>query len=117
MDGGGGAIARPVSGNTSHEVRADWLLGTWQLLHCDAPLEIAPGTRMQFDSAHRLTYIIPTGEGAMSVELHWRVAGQRLYTQFDDGSNPLDVGVTLGTGDVLVVDFNGAKARYVRASG
>ena len=49
-----------MTGAGNREVPAPWLIGTWQLLRCEAPLEIQPGTRMQFAADESLEYAIPT---------------------------------------------------------
>lgn len=94
----------------------DALLGTWQLLRCDAPLEIQPGTRMRFASQEQLEYTIPTAEGAMRVTLRWRVADGQLHTVHEDGTNPVQVAVWMGLADILTFDFGGPRALFVRAT-
>jgi hypothetical protein len=99
----------------SLDTSADWLIGSWQLLRCDAPLEILPGTRMHFATDKQLEYAIPAEGRLMRVTLRWRVDGAVLHTEHFDGSNPVDVGIARGEADVLTFDFGGPRAWFVRA--
>lgn len=94
----------------------DTLVGTWQLVRCESPLEIQPGTQMQFAATHLLTYVIPTAEGALRVTLRWRLDGDMLHTEHEDGSNPVAVGAGIGAADVLTFDFGGPRAFFVRST-
>jgi hypothetical protein len=94
----------------------DVLPGTWQLLRCEAPLEIQPGTQMQFAAGGTLTYVIPTPSGAARVPMRWSVADGQLRTTLDDGTNPVTVSVALGEAEVLVFDFGGPRAFFVRCT-
>ncbi len=93
----------------------DWIVGTWQLLRNEAPLEFEPGTRMTFRADHSLDYAIPTGEGVLQVTLRWRVEDGVLFTSHEDGTNPVQAGISLGDADVLTVTFGGPRAWFVRA--
>jgi hypothetical protein len=115
MDGRRCTSARAVTGDASGLVSAEWLIGTWQLLRCEAPLEIEPGTRMHFATDDRLEYSIPTADRPLQVTLQWRLEGDILHTQHADGSNPVQVRVTHGEADVMTFDFDGARAWFVRA--
>ncbi|HYW49313.1 MAG TPA: hypothetical protein VE861_01835 [Gemmatimonadaceae bacterium] len=94
----------------------DALLGSWQLLRFDAPLEIQPGTRMHFALPERLEYTIPTADGALYVSLRWRVEDGQLHTMHEDGTNPVQVAVWMGLADILTFDFGGPRALFVRAT-
>ncbi len=102
------------SSGVAPDASASWLPGTWTVLRCEAPLEIEPGTRMQFGADGQLEYAIPTGEGVIRVSLCWTLSGGVLRTTLDDGSNAIEVGASLGEGDVLVFDFDGPRAWFVR---
>lgn len=116
MDGCGGTPARSVkSEETPPDVTASWLIGIWQLLRCEEPLEIGAGTRMHFGADQRLEYAIPTPEGVFRVTLRWSFADGLLRTVHDDGSNPVEVRASLGAGDLLTFDFAGPRAWFVRA--
>lgn len=94
----------------------DWIVGTWQLLRCEAPLDIEPGTRMQFDLPDRLAYTIPTASGPLHIALRWQVHGAMLHTAHEDGSHPVQVAVSRGAADVLTYDFGGPRAWFVRTT-
>lgn len=97
------------------DANASFLIGTWQLLRCEAPLEIAAGTRMHFGADSMLEYTIPTPDGIFRVLLRWSCVDGVLRTEHEDGSNPVEVRATLGAGDILTFDFAGPRAWFVRA--
>jgi hypothetical protein len=90
------------------------LSGTWQLLRCEAPVEIQPGSQMQFAADGTLVYVIPTPSGAVHVPMRWRVGEGQLHTTLEDGSNAVSVGATISEAEVLVFDFGGPRAFFVR---
>ena len=92
-----------------------WLIGSWQLVRFEAPIEIQPGTRMRFGADSNLEYAIPTGDQTLSVILRWSLNGDVLRTVHADGSNPVDVRVSLTDAGVLTCDFDGARAWFARA--
>ncbi len=92
------------------------LLGLWRLQHCELPLEIQPGTQMEFAEGDALHYLIPTAEGMLRLTLRWRLEGSTLHTSHEDGSNPVAVTVERDDVDVLTVDFGGARAWFARVS-
>lgn len=95
---------------------AESLLGDWQLLRCESPLEIQPGTRMEFRGGGALDYVIPVPQGMLRVPLRWQLTGGVLSTSArDEPSEPTRVGVSHGEAGVLVFDFGGPRAFYVRA--
>ena len=98
------------------DASAAWLIGTWQLLRSEAPVEIRPGTRMRFGRDGQLEYTIPAPEGVLRVTLRWTLADGVLRTAHDDGSNPVEVRAMLGVGDVLVFDFQGPHAWFIRVT-
>lgn len=116
MDGGRGTVARAVTlSETPADANASWLIGSWHMLRCEAPLEIQAETRMQFGADGRLEYAIPTTEGVFRVTLRWSFANGVLRTMHDDGSNAVEVGATIEAGDVLTYNFGGPRAWFVRA--
>jgi len=92
----------------------DWIVGSWRLLRCEAPVEIEPGTQMTFAAPAEMQYSIPTAQGPLRVELRWRIDGSMLHTEHLDGTNAVEVAVAHGAGDVLTFDFRGPKAWFVR---
>ena len=101
---------------TSFPLSTPTLIGTWVLLRSEAPLEFQPGTKMHFADGGTLTYVIPTADGALSLTLRWRLEEGTLHTDHEDGSNPVAVGVTIGDAEVLVTDFGGPRAFFVRST-
>ena len=104
-----------MTGVGSTALSEPWLIGSWQVLRCDKPLEIQPGTRMHFGHGQRLDYAIPAVDRMVTVTLRWWLDGELLHTEHQDGSNPVQVRVTLGAADVLMFDFDGPRAWFVRA--
>jgi len=102
------------SASAPDEELAARIVGSWQLLRCESPLEIEPGTRMEFRADAQLAYLIPTSTGPLQVTLRWRVADGVLHTVHPDGSNPVQVLTGFGDADVLTFDFGGPRAWYVR---
>lgn len=106
-----------MNGPSPHDAQlASGIVGSWQLLRCESPLEIEPGTRMEFGADARLAYVIPTATGPLQVTLQWRIESGHLRTAHEDGSNPVRVLTSLGEADVLTFDFGGPRAWYVRLS-
>lgn len=96
------------------QIADDWILGLWQLLRCDAALDLQPGTRMDFGADGRLVYTIPTADGPLRVVLIWRLTDGVLHTTLEDGSNPVQVGAQCADAEVLTLDFAGPRAWFVR---
>lgn len=115
MDGGGGTSARAMTDSSGPLETQQWILGTWQLLRADVALELQAGTRMHFGADQRLEYTIPTGDRPLSVVLLWRLENGILHTQLDDGSNPVQVAVSVGDAEVMTCSFGGPRAWFVRA--
>jgi hypothetical protein len=96
--------------------RTAWLIGTWQVLRSEAPLEIEPGTRMAFSDGGALQYTIPTAHGPVAANLRWHVVDAVLHTVLDDGTNATSVHIVHGDGDTLMCDFGGPRAWYIRVA-
>jgi hypothetical protein len=105
-----------MTGEPSNASLHDALLGHWQLLRSEAPLEFEPGTQMRFAADGTLEYHIPTAGGALQVALQWRLEAGALHTALADGTNPVQAQVSIGAGDVLAVDFGGPRAWFVRST-
>ena len=101
---------------TVQRATVEALIGSWRLLRCEAPLEIQPGTLMQFGAGGAIEYVVPTGDGVLRIALRWRLHEGTLHTMHEDGSNPVAVAVTLGEAEVLAFDFGGPRAFFVRSS-
>ena len=91
-----------------------WLIGRWRLLRAEAALDFAPGVRMEFLPGGRLNYTIDVGGRAQVIALVYQVEGDMLRT--DNPANPhaASTRFSRGEGGVLVFDFSGARAWFVR---
>ena len=96
---------------------AAWLLGTWRLMRADPSLDFAPGVRMEFREAGELLYHIDVGGRDQCIALRYRVEGATLFTDNPQAAHSMSVGISLGAGDVLRLDFAGALAWLVREDG
>jgi hypothetical protein len=90
------------------------LLGRWRLVRADASLTFAPGVRMEFAHGGRLLYEFIAGGRRHSVKLLYRVDGQMLRTDNPAAPHEAMAMFHFGGGEVLVFDFAGARAWFVR---
>lgn len=90
------------------------LLGRWRLLRADPALEFAAGVRMEFLPDGRLLYTIPVANRDLVVELIYRVEGDTLRTDNPLAPHATATHVEFGPGDVLILDFAGQRAWFVR---
>jgi hypothetical protein len=93
---------------------ASRLLGRWRLLRADTALDFAPQVRMEFLDGGRLLYEFAAGERRQIVHLIYRVDGEMLRTDNPAASHELSTHFHFGAGGVLVFDFAGARAWFVR---
>jgi hypothetical protein len=91
-----------------------WLFGRWRLLRAEAALDFAPGVRMDFQEGGRLLYTIVVEGQSHVIRLIYRVCGDELRTDNPDHPHATSSRISLGEGGVLVVDFSGARAWFVR---
>ena len=91
-----------------------WLLGRWRLLRAEAALDFAPGVRMEFCTGGRLLYTIVVEGHTHVVRLIYRVDGDELRTDNPGNPHATSSRISLGEVGVLVVDFSGARAWFVR---
>ena len=91
-----------------------WLLGRWRLLRAEAALDFAPGVRMEFLPGGRLLYTIDVGGRAQVIALVYRVEGDMLRTDNPGNPHATSTRFSRGEGGVLVFDFSGARAWFVR---
>lgn len=91
-----------------------WLLGRWRLLRADVELDFTPGVGMDFRPGGQLRYTIPLQGRGHEVSLVYRVEGDVL--RIDNPSTPHATATRFwrGAGDVLVFDFAGPRAWFVR---
>jgi hypothetical protein len=91
-----------------------WLLGRWKLLRAAAPLDFVPGTSMEFLPRGELRYTIPTAHGGQVIPLLYRVEGDELRTDNVAAPHARSTHFRCGPGGMLVLDFAGAEAVFVR---
>jgi hypothetical protein len=92
----------------------DWLLGQWRLLRAEAGLDFAPGVRMDFAPGGRLRYSFVVDGRLHEVVLVYRVEADVLRTDNPAAPHATATRFALGAGGVLVFDFAGARAWFVR---
>ncbi|MGQ0539219.1 MAG: hypothetical protein ACT4R6_09760 [Gemmatimonadaceae bacterium] len=93
---------------------ADALLGRWRLLRADTELAFAAGACMEFLAGGQLNYTIPLEQGTTVVSLIYRVEGDMLRTDNPSAPHATATRFEIGPGDVLILDFAGARAWFVR---
>jgi hypothetical protein len=91
-----------------------WLYGRWRLLRADAPLELMPGTRMDFREGGELRYTLALEGREFDLTLVYRVDGDLLLTDNPAAPHSAATRFSLGPGEVLVFDFGGPRAWFVR---
>ena len=91
------------------------LLGQWHLLRADPSLDFAPGAAMEFRPGGRLNYAFDTGQHRQSISLIYGVYGDELHTEDPRTTHQVVTRFAFGPGHVLIFDFGGAKAWFVRA--
>jgi hypothetical protein len=95
-------------------VTPDWLLGTWRLNKAHPSLDFAPGVRMEFAADHELRYHVDVGGTDQVVELIYTVDGDTLNTENVITAHSMSVTFTRESGDVLMLDFGGVFAWFLR---
>lgn len=93
----------------------DWLPGRWRLLRAEVGVELSPGTVMEFRERGDLLYTLVIEGRELHMALRYRVDGTVLCTE-SQGSHSSATPFSLGPGGLLVFDFAGAKALFVRES-
>lgn len=96
-----------------HEVPA-WLFGRWRLLRAEAALDFAPGVAMEFLAGGRLLYSFDVGDRVETIRLVYQVEGNRLRTDNPAAPHAVETHYALGEAGVLVFDFSGARAWFVK---
>jgi hypothetical protein len=95
----------------------EWLLGRWRLLRAESALDFAPGVCMDFRSGGRLLYSFDVGGRDQVVRLVYRVEGNMLRTDNPAAPHVVETHFALGEAGVLVLDFSGARAWFVKETG
>jgi hypothetical protein len=92
----------------------DWLYGRWRLLRAEPALDFAPGVSMEFLTGGRLLYGMVVEGHSHVVHLIYQVDGDTLLTDNPEHPHATSTRFSLGEGGVLVFDFSGARAWFVR---
>ena len=90
------------------------LLGRWRLLRAHPSLDFAPEAGMEFRRGGELIYSFAVGEQRVEIALLYLVSGDVLRTDNPAATHATAVRFRIGLGDVLVLDFAGAEACFVR---
>jgi hypothetical protein len=91
-----------------------WLLGSWRLMQSDPTLDFGPGVRMEFQRGGHLRYRLAVDGRELVVPLIYRTTGDLLETDNPAAPHAMSTRFSLGAGDVLILDFAGARAMFVR---
>ncbi len=103
-----------IGHDAGDDPQAERLLGRWRLLRADRDLDFAPGVIMEFREGGRLLYSFESGDKRHVVSLVYSVRGNTLRTQFTSAGHDAEAGFSFGAGEVLVFDFAGARAWFVK---
>lgn len=90
------------------------LFGTWRLLRADPALDFAPDVRMEFRPGGQLLYGFDAGDHREIVPLVYRVTGDTLQTDNPISPHATSTHFEFGAGEVLILDFAGSRAWFVR---
>lgn len=90
------------------------LLGRWRLLRAHHSLDFAPEAGMRFMEGGRLEYSFAVGEERHVIPLIYQVDGDQLRTDNPAAPHATSVRWRIGAGDILLLDFAGAEACFVR---
>ncbi|HEU4631765.1 MAG TPA: hypothetical protein VFS08_18595 [Gemmatimonadaceae bacterium] len=90
------------------------LHGRWRLLRAHPSLDFAPEAGMDFRAHGELIYSFAVGERRYEIALLYRVSGDVLRTDNPAAPHATAVRFRIGAGDVLVLDFAGAEACFLR---
>jgi hypothetical protein len=90
------------------------LLGRWRLMRADSVLDFAPDVQMEFQRGGRLLYGFAVGDRREIITLIYRVEGDTLHTDNPLTTHEMSTHFVIGAGGVLIFDFAGAHAWFVR---
>jgi hypothetical protein len=107
-------MADPFDPSDAEHERDPEILGRWRLLRADPTLDFAPEAGMEFRPGGELIYSFAVGEQRVEVGLLYLVSGDLLRTDNPAAPHATAVRFRIGVGDVLVLDFAGAEACFVR---
>ena len=107
--------ARPrVTQPAYNDPTPSWLFGAWRLMRSDPSLDFGPGVRMEFLNGGHLRYTLSVDGRELVVPLIYRTTGDQLETDNPAAPHAMSTRFTLGAGDMLILDFAGAQAIFVR---
>jgi|SRR5690554_3656592 len=92
----------------------DWLYGRWRFRDADADVGILPDTCMDFRTSGQLLYTVLVEGQQAQFDLQYQVRGNLLQTLNPDGGQTSSVAFERIGDDLLQLDFNGKRARFVR---
>ena len=90
------------------------LLGRWRLIRADSALDFAPNARMTFQADGRLQYDFDAGSHRRQIQMVYRVEENTLHTEVLETAHEQSAPFALGPGDVLIFDFAGLQAMFIR---
>jgi len=93
------------------------LLGSWRLLRAHHSLDFAPEVGMHFMGDGRLEYSFAVGDQRHVIPLIYMVEGDQLRTDNPAAPHGTALRWRIGAGDILILDFAGAVACFVREDG
>jgi hypothetical protein len=83
-------------------------------MRSDPSLDFGPGVRMEFLRGGHLRYTLSVDGRELMVPLVYRATGDLLETDNPAAPHAMSTRFTLGAGDMLILDFAGAQAIFVR---
>jgi len=83
-------------------------------VRADPALDFAPGVSMEFRTGGRLLYSFDVGHRREVMHLVYRVEGDVLHTEDPRTSHEVVTHYTFGPAEVLIFDFGGPKAWFVK---
>jgi hypothetical protein len=83
-------------------------------MRSDPSLDFGPGVRMEFQPGGHLRYILSVDGRELVVPLIYRTTGDLLETDNPRAPHAMSTRFALGAGDMLILDFAGAHAIFVR---
>ena len=112
------SLALPARLRVTHPAYDDatpaWLFGSWRLMRSDPSLDFGPGVRMEFQAGGHLRYTLSVDGRELVVPLIYRTTGDQLETDNPAAPHAMSTRFTLGAGDMLILDFAGAHAIFIR---
>lgn len=93
---------------------AEALAGAWRILRSDVGLDFAADARLRFAPDGQLDYRFTIEGSAQRIAMRWHAEDDRLSTEVPGAGIARDLRARVGAGGVLILDFGGARAYFVR---